>query len=121
MLAKGRCAWLRAAALLSSPPLRAMAQMRQAGTGKQARQPNWKARSRGRINLPQGTFLFGRTRGHFYFALTANIMPREGRRAIGACVIAWQRLRTTRRAPCAGAYAELDCRGQFAYIPCRTR
>jgi len=25
MLAKGRCAWLRAAALLSSPPLRAMA------------------------------------------------------------------------------------------------
>ena len=43
MLAIGRCAWLRVAPLLSSPALRAMASMFQAGTGKQAHQPNWKA------------------------------------------------------------------------------
>ena len=43
MLAIGRCAWLRVAPLLSSPPLRAMPMQFQAGTGKQAPQPNRKA------------------------------------------------------------------------------
>ena len=38
MLAKMRCAWLRVAALLPTPALRAAARLRQVGTGKQARQ-----------------------------------------------------------------------------------
>ena len=45
---RARCASLRAAARLSvrftvrPPPFRSMATMIQAGTGKQAHQPNWK-------------------------------------------------------------------------------
>ena len=40
---RARCAWLRVAPLLPSPPLRAAALGRQVGTGKQARRSNRKA------------------------------------------------------------------------------
>src|SRR6202041_1113338 len=58
--------------LRSSLPLRYAPwhRMLQAGTGKQALQPNQKAGLKWLIPAARGTFLSWRTRGHFYFALT---------------------------------------------------
>ena len=62
-----RCACLRAAPLLPSPPLRAASLCCQAGTGKQAPQPNWEAAlARGhecQIYFRVATFLTGRKSG----------------------------------------------------------
>jgi uncharacterized OsmC-like protein len=60
--------------LRSSLPLRYAPwhRMLQAGTGKQALQPNQKAGLKWLIPAARGTFLSWRTRGHFYFALTGQ-------------------------------------------------
>ena len=73
MLAKGRCAWLRVAALLSSPRFRAMATDASGRDGKAGAPAEPESRIEAMRHARTGTFLFGGTRGHFYFALTPPV------------------------------------------------